>query len=514
MTFKVLLVDDEPGALEGMQLWIDWAELGFEISGTCSNGLEGLRMLEELEPDLVITDVNMPLMDGLEMIATWQRVGTKPVSFVIISGYSEFEYAQKAMRYGITHYLLKPIETEEASRVLRLIYQELQHDRERRKISEVASREEVVSLLQKLIAGQSVSDTDRQILEHLSDNREVWSFCLVYSDPAEYTKLREQAASLLADKDAMYLVDMDMYHFGIVFGYTTDQQQENESRQVLAELSDLYSTSRVFMAMGAEEQSLIKLEHCYTTAREAILYRFYDPEYAGVISYEEVRNRPFHNHYDQIHLMDGITRALSLLDPSGFREAVHLAEQSFRERLIAPEIVKKIVIHLLYQMIEHMKVSGIEQAEAMTGKYNVPKLSDEVLTLDELMGCLLSCGQDCLNLLIKEQAGKSQGIVQDINRYIREHYREALTIKKLSEVFYLHPVYLGQLLMKKNGISFNEFVHDLRIKEAAELLQENQYKNSEIAERVGYVNYNQFLKQFEKRMHMSPNEYKNRNLNF
>ncbi|MNC43927.1 putative response regulatory protein [compost metagenome] len=104
MTYKVLLIDDEPSALEGMLLWIDWRELGFEICGTCGNGQEGLRLIGELDPDLVITDVNMPLLNGLEMIGAWQQAGGREIKFVILSGYSEFEYAQTAIRYGINHY--------------------------------------------------------------------------------------------------------------------------------------------------------------------------------------------------------------------------------------------------------------------------------------------------------------------------------------------------------------------------------------------------------------------------
>lgn len=77
MTYKVLLIDDEPGALEGMQLWIDWNKLGFEVCGTCSNGLEGLQQIQEQLPDLVVTDVNMPIMDGLEMIAAWRQRHSK-----------------------------------------------------------------------------------------------------------------------------------------------------------------------------------------------------------------------------------------------------------------------------------------------------------------------------------------------------------------------------------------------------------------------------------------------------
>ncbi|KUP23293.1 helix-turn-helix domain-containing protein [Paenibacillus sp. DMB5] len=124
------------------------------------------------------------------------------------------------------------------------------------------------------------------------------------------------------------------------------------------------------------------------------------------------------------------------------------------------------------------------------------------------MEYLLAFAEEVIRLLLQERGNRSQDVVRDINRYVQEHYRESLTIQRLAEIFYLHPVYLGQLLIKKNGIGFNELLHNLRIEEAARLLEERTLKLSEIAERVGYANYGQFLKQFEKKMHLSPNEYR------
>lgn len=128
--------------------------------------------------------------------------------------------------------------------------------------------------------------------------------------------------------------------------------------------------------------------------------------------------------------------------------------------------------------------------------------------LSGLLSRLLSCGERAIELLVREQNQKSHGIIREINQYIGEHYHESLSIQKLAEVFFLHPVYLGQLLIKKNGRTFNEQLHHLRIQAAAVLLRESRLKLSEIAERVGYVNYGQFLKRFEKEMHMGPNEYR------
>ncbi|RUS45128.1 response regulator [Cohnella sp. AR92] len=116
---KALLVDDEPFAIEALQLFVDWEGYGFQICGVCENGEEALAAIEREKPDVVFTDIRMPVMDGLQLI---ESVSASPdgklVQFVILSGYGEFEYAQSALRLGVRHYLLKPIMPEEADSVM------------------------------------------------------------------------------------------------------------------------------------------------------------------------------------------------------------------------------------------------------------------------------------------------------------------------------------------------------------------------------------------------------------
>lgn len=510
MRYKVLLIDDEPGALEGMMLWIDWERLGFEICGTSGNGADGLSKIKELKPDLVVTDIHMPLMDGLEMIGAWQKDGDRSVMFVIVSGYSEFEYARRAMRYGINHFLLKPIEEEEAEKELEAVYRELCREHEKRSINLIAAHEKTVCLLKKAAMDEPLSEGDLDALQRLSAAKAAWNFCLVQCDPPAYARMRETAAALLREREAMYLIDIDTHSFGIVYGYAPFRGAEDEAFRILESLSEACASSRVFMATGMETGTLMELGRCCKTAKEAVLFNFYDTAYGRIRTYDSVKDQSFRYHYDQVRLIDRMTGALNVLDAPGFAEAVASAGQSFRNEWVEPEIVKKFVIHLMYQMMDYWKELGTEQSESLLEACRpLPfGMSDAVIHHDDLMDSLLACGRGTIELLAREQAQKSQGIIQEINEYIRAHFREPLTIRKLSEVFFLHPVYLGQLLIRKNGIGFNELIHDLRIEEAAALLKQGKLKNSEIAESVGYANYGQFLKHFEKRMGMSPNEFK------
>lgn len=505
--FRVLLIDDEPNALEGMKLLINWQELGFEICGTCSNGMEGLQMIQQLAPDLVVTDVRMPLMDGLEMIAAAQRLTSKAVKFAIMSGYSEFEYAQKAMHYGIHHYLLKPMIAEEATEELKEIYNQLKQETEIKNFHQMVSYEEVVALITNLLNEETEDKSSNPLLTELSAAKNEWNFVLLETKQGMKAELREATVKFIAEHEAMFLIDLESRSFGVVYGCSPNSDQDESIHLLFSELSR-HSGPRTFMSVGASEQTLFQVGNCYRTAREAMQYTFYYEDNTPYISYDDIRNRHFTYQYDQIRHTDAIAQAIEVVDKVRLRQAIDSAANSFRELLVAPKIIHKVVIHIIYNVIGSIRETNEAQAEVLIEKYKGTEVLNRVITLSETINILLSFGEESIDLLLEDQRVNSQGIVQEINDYIHEHYRERLSIKKLAEIFYMHPAYLGQLLIKKNGMNFNELLHNLRIEEAAGLLRRHQLKNNQIAEHVGYSNYDHFLKQFEKRMKMSPKEYK------
>ena len=122
--YKALIVDDEPSVIEGLKIMVPWNELGFEISGEAYNAQDALLQAEELRPHLLITDIRMPFKSGLELINGVRKMDLS-IEFIILSGYSEFAYAQEAMRQGVSYYLLKPLDREELCSVLKDIKSKL-----------------------------------------------------------------------------------------------------------------------------------------------------------------------------------------------------------------------------------------------------------------------------------------------------------------------------------------------------------------------------------------------------
>ncbi|MHA0857356.1 response regulator transcription factor [Paenibacillus sp. CMAA1364] len=507
--FRVLLIDDEPNGLEGMKLLIDWNELGFEICGTCSNGVEGLQMIEQLAPDLVLTDVRMPLMNGLEMIEAAQGLSSIAVRFAIVSAYSEFEYAQKAMRYGVHHYLLKPIMADEATEELRDIYKQLKKEAEIKDFHQKASYEENVTLITEMLNGVAADKRNSSVLTELSSSKEEWNFILLETEQRLKAGLRESAVKLMAAHEAVFMIDLEPNRFGFVYGCSPDENQNESFHLLFSELLH-HCGARAFMSLGASEQSLFRIGNCYQTAKEAMMYTFYYEDYTSFIIYHDIKDIHFSYHYHQIGYTDAIVQAIELVNKVSLRSAIDSAVASFREMLVAPEIIRKIIIHIVYVVMESIRATNEAQIELLYTKFKWAEISNLSFTLSDIMDNLRSFGEESIDILLDNQRGNSQGVIKEINDYIIEHYRENLSIKKLADIFYLHPVYLGQLLMKKNGINFNELLHNLRIEEAMGLLRQNQFKNNQIAELVGYSNYDKFSKQFSKRMNMSPNEYKSR----
>ncbi|OKP94977.1 response regulator [Paenibacillus sp. P46E] len=507
MNYRVLLIDDEPSSLEGLMLWIDWEALGFDVCGTCSNGREGIEQMRQLQPDLVITDVNMPVMNGLEMVAAWRREEPEKIRFAILSGYSEFEYAQTAIRYGIHHYLLKPIFPEETAEELKAIHQELERDNRRLLMNQMASSETIAAGMKRMLLHKP-DDQQAQVLPvGLPEGMDWWNILLLQTIPELYPELRGRVAALVAEQQAMYLVDLEAGSLAVVFGYGS--RFPATAADMLAPLQQEYAGKPVFISLGAAGKSALHLAESYRTAKEAGLHFFYGTLPVGYISYQEINDNPFSYHYDHIRLMDAILAPVNTLDLERFRQAVDSAAHSFREQHVAPDVVKKLVIHLMYRMIGLTPEGGEGRRLLLPGSLDASEMPHTLLNLTQLMKLLSACGEACIEQLMQAQRQGSHGIVQEINQYIGEHYRESLTIQKLAEVFYLHPVYLGQLLRKKNGIPFNEQLHTLRIEKAADLLRQSTLKLSEIADQVGYTNYGQFLKQFEKKMGTGPGQYRN-----
>lgn len=199
--YSVLVAEDEVIIRKGIIFSINWEKLGIKLIGEADNGEEGIKLIEELKPDIVITDINMPITDGLEMIKRTKNL--EPYSAIIISGYSDFEYAKEAINYGVSGYLLKPYSEEELEETIRMAIKQCD-DRKRLKYYESTDNiqlPELLGTLNKKITDPVVEQIVTYIHQNYSEKTTIHNLeeLVSYSERMINIKFKEEMGTTVID---------------------------------------------------------------------------------------------------------------------------------------------------------------------------------------------------------------------------------------------------------------------------------------------------------------------------
>lgn len=495
--YKVIFVDDEPFALEGIKLMVEWEELGFEIVAMCENGEEALACIEVCKPNLIVTDIRMPVIDGLELIDRVQSAGDDPV-FIILSGYNDFEYARSALRYGVKHYLLKPALDREWEAVIQLVIEELQHQEQQRVRQDLVADRLVPTLLAQLLRGEiSVTDMNvGEMLDPLAQGEHGWRYIHV-----EWLSGSEQELDdryFLSQK--AYAIDLFGSQNGLVIASFPEIQQwaqgvyEDLRRQGI----------ECCLSIGPRVDSLRDIADSYAGALETSVHHFFHVS-GGPLHHDRIHHNQISYDLPAVSTVDDIQSALEALQDKRVEELIKQMFAILFANKTAREVVHLLVIRIVMKSVAVMREMGIDSE-------GLPRVRDflrrEHRSLQEVEESLQAYVQQYMSQLKQYKEKFSGHPLRVIERFIQEHYRETLTIKDIGERFFMNPVYLGQAFMKRNGVGIIEYIHDLRINAAKRMLSETDETIRLIAEQIGYVHYHHFLKEFEKRVSEKPGVFR------
>ncbi|SFF07952.1 two-component system, response regulator YesN [Paenibacillus catalpae] len=512
--YKVLLVDDEPIAIEGLEMLISWEKHGFQVQAACNNGEDAINHIRNHKPDLVVTDIQMPVLNGLELIEQTRGLGNDSTMFIITSGFSNFDYAKRAIRLGVSHYLTKPINSREANAAL-LQLQEVLQERERQQfIKASADRYTIKGALSLLVLG----GTDKERLEAqqqllpLTAQMKEWN-CLQLLTDSSNTGLAREAAHLFAmERDGCYVIDGHKGSIGLVCGFPSNKSDDDCTEGGIREYAERLlqsvrskTTGRVGIAVGSSVSSLDELSRCWESASEA--YRFLFLEAADIVQYEDIQTKDFSGDPLSLKAADTIVEALENGKPEALEASIREVFRSFEEERIMPELVGIFSTHVMMRCAAVYKDHGGNPEELLRdfSQRHLPSCCFHLQdSADYLMAyCLKS--QSAIRLLLEKNTG---GTPAKVAEFLKQNYRDTLTIKDIAERFYMNPVYLGQLFAKKYGKGIVDYIHDLRIEDAKQQLAETNEALYLIGEKLGYSSYQYFMKQFEKRVLMKPADYR------
>jgi two-component system response regulator YesN len=518
---KVLLVDDEPYVLEGLKVMLDWEAHGFRICGEASNGEDALEIVKICNPDLIITDIRMPGMDGLEFIRTTSEKLKSTAKFVILSGYDDFSYARQAMMYNTSNYLLKPLDDEELDTVVTKLSDQIKQERKKaeninRQLSFVANQ----SILRVLNGDNKTSLLNRvNMLMNIGENEDVR--CILFeldlaegwaqgTERIELNIKKNKAGRILREAldpaFQFHMFEDDKGRLGI---FVSEKMPFYESLEAFAadllkKLNQVFGDV-IYVAISAAEKGILSMGTIYKQALFAIGLKFYSSE-NRLINYEEVKgiNLNFELCTRNYNTLLDLIRTNRV---DGIEPVVRELFGHFSENYSAPQTIIAYLMSFQVELVKLiMEING-DLKEFFDLAIDFQKTA-QYLNIEKLQDSFLKQCLSAASHINNSKQGNPQYIVCEVRNYVKQNYCKDIKLKEVARHFYMNSVYLGQLFKKLSGMQFNDYLNAVRIEEAKKLLQRTDMKVVEIASAVGFNDPKYFLSKFKSITNQPPSAFK------
>lgn len=502
---KIIIVEDEIRIREGLAKLIGKLDSRYEVVGEAENGALGLELIHSVRPDIIITDIKMPVMDGLKMLEAVYRDGL-PAKVIVLSAYSEFEYARQAMRMGVKEYLLKPIVIGDLSEALRRTEEEIQA--EKRNTGGFLGN--IAQIFEAVITGTlTVDETLKGRLEQaflIPSDSLFYGICLYLGQNFEKqaSKAGEELKRLLAKREGIgyILLELEREKMLVVLVYR-DAEAEGLERWVQYWL--LQDRSRkINGAVGYI--SGMKLEDIKSGL--GTLFKYMDWNISlgdGVlISYPKITKLQTSLCVYPLDLEKQMRLAVCAGDTERIKRCItEFAEYFAGGALYRPEEIKECHVRFLWAMINTAKEVGI---------LDYRNLEQQKL-LEQIMGAKTEEELELVeNALIEgmspEQEEVSHLTIKRVKSMVQEFYQSGITLEEIARKLDLTPEYLGTVFHRETGETFSSYIKNFRITKAKELLIGTNLRQYEIAEKTGYTDAKYFSKVFKEATGQLPAEYR------
>lgn len=519
--FRVLIIDDEAIIAKGLQTKIDWKRLDCTVCSIAGDGLEGQRLVEELKPDIVISDIIMPGMTGLEL-SRYIYSHYPSIPIIILTAYDDFKYAQQAIKFGVKDYILKPIDKNEIFRAVKDTVTTLKASRSLK--SDVNRLQDIVTEVKPIMAstlllnialnGNSELEALGAKLQYFDLNIGKVAIMVFQLEPEPGRELNRlhsfalknailstfESSGCKCDLKEQDTLLVALVHFdnGLISSIITGRLQEigMEVQRHVRETAGL----PVSAGIGRVSGSIYEIHSSYIEAREALGQRFFAGK-PGVFTMgsSKPQDKPEMEYVDLSELYRRIgegdaTEALSL-----FRQMFEPVKASGNAKLVlaaASDLLRQLnnMIYASNGVIPERL--SLERAEDIHSCESVSRY------VEHAIGCV--CGQ-----MLHRSASGGGTIIRRVEKLVRDHYGDkTFSLQSAADKLDLSLSYLSRLFKKERDLKFMDYLTDLRICEAQKLLLNTDMKNSQIADKVGFYDVGYFSQVFRKKCGMTPSEYR------
>lgn len=500
---KVMIVDDEPYVREGLKYIIDWEENGFEICGDAKDGDEAYSKIQTMKPNIVLMDIQMSGKLGIDVIKeiTEQEIDTK---FIVITGYSDFEYAKRSIKYGVEEYLLKPIDEEELLNIVLKIKKNIENKNkkvDRDEKTEITLRQHV--LIQYMLNKEVIDYPE--IKEELQSSR--IHIALISNSLNKYNleninKIEDIIQENIEDKEKV-----DIIKFGEKIVLVIRDININYSYRLLNNIKknlDNKIGGNNFIALGDEVNNLNEIYISYKSAIDLINDKFLFNK-SEVISNFKIENENIDLTIDEKDIIEKIFTYTEISQKEKIKENINELEKVLRAKRYREDEAKILITRALLEFKDKIKKEyKIKEEEIKIDNILIDKIYRKE-TLNDIINLLL---EKLLNISNNISIASNNSSIKRIVKYVEKNYYKDLKLENLADIFNYNSAYLGKIFKSYTGESFNTYLDKVRIEEAKKLLIEENLKVYEVCDNIGYKNIDYFHSKFKKYVGISPLNYK------
>lgn len=535
---KVFLVEDESIVREGLKNNIPWQEYGYQFTGEASDGEMALPIIRKVHPDVLITDIKMPFMDGLAL----SRIVTQEIpdiKIVIISGYDEFEYAQQAIRVGVEQYLLKPITKNTLRKVLLEIREKIESEREQKNYLETFQNEMKEyenyarrSFLEKVFGGvfsvQQIYEEAAKIsldldgpcynlvLLNLQVKRQNPEYAM--QEPEGVGEVREALFRYFLRFPKYLIFQWNISLYGILMKGEAAQMEELKE-QCVYNIEKICSQQEFSLewcvAVGEPVERLSLLPECYAKVNHILAHRFFNPQRhiltekdanellpgKDLKSFASVDSAKVDPDIIQGFLREGKQEEIKDF-VNGYLAGVKDALESrlFRDYLL---------LNVRFTTVNYMKIIGVNQQDFLPKNDDI-KVREASSSGDNIDAYMLELLERALALRDRESENQGKRVLKKGLKYIEENFsEESFSLNSVAGAIGVSGNYFSSIFSQEMQITFIEYVTKKRMEKAKKLLSQTQLHSSEIAGEVGYKDPHYFSFVFKKTVGCTPREYRN-----
>lgn len=537
---KVLVVDDEMVVRVGIKSIIDWEKIGFELVGEASNGVAAFQLIEQTRPDIVIIDIKMPEMDGLELIRRVKEAGY-PIKFIVLSSYNEFDLVKQAMKLGASDYLLKMKMTSDS--LQEVLYQAKQqitseqtHTSGNILHSDISKN--LIFLRQNLLRDFLFHENQGNMFYELKNalNIKLDPNCLccmgirltrtgISGKTRPSGIIRSSMINIIEeiinDRFRGHCVDL---HDGELCVFLSPLNEDSgiqrstldELGQVLCEMLKKYLNVDISIGIGIAVTSIDQIRYSYDCAKTALFLSEIDGNNRPV-NFVDFEGFPcisdFIASIDNSHIVnslcDTLLRISANFEMSEMLNMVTALSESAPKGSQPGMEDFPFVVQVYISILRYFRSCNIDISNVLTTSSRTTEQIRQINSCKKVKDWLECMMDDLSRYFDVSKDGAYPHSIKVAIQYIKKNYYRDIPIKEIADFVNLSPSYLGNIFRQYVGTSLVNYIARIRIKNAKELLSNSNYKVYEVSQMVGYTNSYYFNRIFKKLTGMTPLEYKN-----